>query len=122
MNKLFKLIGIAAIVAVIGLSMTTCSSDTAGDTSIVGMWYSSQANANAGVMWAMRYNFKANGELERPNSTNCTYTAVGNKLTMYLSGVQVGTGATYRISGTLLSITNAGNSGFANGTYYKSAK
>jgi hypothetical protein len=123
MSKVFKLIGIAAIVAVIGFSMTTCSSgDSDIDSEIVGIWYTSQVNANAGNAFTVQYNFKADGKLEYKNSTNLRYTAKGNKLTMYSSGVAGKSSATYRIIGTMLSITNAGNSGFAGGNYYKPSK
>jgi hypothetical protein len=124
MKTIMKLLGIIALVAIVEFSFVSCDNGNGGgggggSGSLVGKWYGTQETANSGAAWAICYEFKANGELLVANEDGFTYTASGGKITAYIFGYALGGSANYKISGTALTIYNAGDSGFADGTYYK---
>jgi hypothetical protein len=140
MKKLYKVlamrcIAIIAIVAVIGFSFAACDDGGGGGgpgndgggggggggggSGLIGKWYATQETANSRAEWAVCYEFKSNGELlVAGTDMDCTYKASGGQLTMTIMGYPAGS-ANYNISGTELTISNAGDSGWADGTYYK---
>jgi hypothetical protein len=114
---------------VIALSFAACELDDIGvgggnggdgDSGLIGKWYVTQETADSLTEEAVCYEFKANGELLAANlEYGFTYKASGGKLTLYVYGFTTGDSADYSISGTELTISNEGDSGFADGTYYK---
>jgi len=120
---------IAAIaLAVIGFSMTACDDSNGDDKSgkdgvknsnaLVGKWYSTQQAANEGI--SAVYEFTNDGKLlTGGQDQGFTYTVSGNTLTVKLSGHVFGT-ATFNISGTVLTLSNACGP-IAAMPYYKAA-
>jgi uncharacterized repeat protein (TIGR02543 family) len=95
--------------------------------SILGRWYTSQSAANAGT-GTPTYEFLANGNFNISGIAAGTFTdnysasgASGNTVVIKSGGSTLGT-ATFSLSGTSMTITNAGTSGLSTGTYYKKAK
>jgi hypothetical protein len=131
MKNVFRVLAIISIALVIALSFAACDDGSTGggggggggsggSGGLVGKWYTHQEHADARLEIAVAYEFKSNGVLLLNNvDTGATYKASGGKLQMWLYGYTTGDTADYRISGTELTISNAGNSGFANITVYK---
>jgi uncharacterized lipoprotein YehR (DUF1307 family) len=126
MKNVFRVLAIISIALVIGFSFAACDDGSTGgggggSGGLIGKWYTHQEHADARREIAVVYEFKSNGVLLTANiDVGATYKASGGKLQMWVSGYTTGETADYRISGTELTIYNAGsNSGWANGTLYK---
>jgi len=135
MKNVFKVLGIIALVAVIGFSMAGCKNDDDSNGSsgggggggggagsaLVGKWYSTQTAANAGTGSAT-YEFSSDGKIFVGGNSvsSLSYTATANTITTTTSGVSLGT-INYKIEGTKLTLTGAATSGLAAGDYFKKA-
>ena len=148
MKNFCKVLGIIALVAIIGFSMVACSDDDGGpggpgggggggsggsgggggggsgggggggSSGLIGKWYVTQEGADNALAYQIGYEFKSNGTLIILDSLEVSYTATGNTITMIMEGIR-SEPANYYISGTELTITASEMSGFATGTYYK---
>ena len=112
MKKTFSVLGIIAIVAIIGFSMAACDDDgDSFDSRLVGKWYSSQESANAEDDGDLVYDIRANGHVYVNNvDSGARITTSGNNFTITLDGETILSG-TYSITGTVLTMTVLGETG-----------
>jgi hypothetical protein len=127
-NKLFMM-GTLAVMLAFGLVLVGCETDAKDDSgggdghdpALVAQWYDSQDKANAGTGTAA-YEFKADGSMLTNGREIYIWKTSGSKL---YDGLKVGgyrlDGATYKIEGTKLTISNAKGTDFVDGEYYKKA-
>jgi hypothetical protein len=120
MKNLFKVLGIIALVAIIGLSFAACDDNsggggsggpggpgnTGGSGGLVAKWYVTQGMADAGdsPVWE----FTSNGKLTSGGvDVGLTYKATSNTITLYYGSTPLDVPTHYyTISGTVLTITN----------------
>jgi hypothetical protein len=135
MKNVFRVLAIISIALMIGFSFAACddgstgggggggggSGGSGGSGGLVGKWYDTQEHADARMELAVMYDFRSNNALFINNiDTGATYKASGGKLQMYYAGYAANGTANYSISGTVLTISNAGEySGWHNSTLYK---
>jgi hypothetical protein len=127
-DRLF-MTGTLAVMLAFGLVLAGCdnglTSDDGRDSALVAKWYLSQDDANAGTGPAA-YEFKEDGSLlTYGDGGTVIWKTSGGKfyLGTKASGAYAADGATYKVEGAKLTISNAGvQSGFTNGEYYKKAK
>ena len=116
MKNMYKLLGIIALVAIIGFTMVACGDDgPALDPALIGEWFVDEDTT------AMAYDFKANGQMGVAGGVdggNWTWSTSGGQISVAVFGLHTGT-ATYAISGKELTLSNVGTSGLTAGTYYK---
>jgi hypothetical protein len=129
-NRLFMTRTLAVMLA-FGLVLVGCETDAKDDSGggdghdsvLVAKWYDSQDKANAGTGTAA-YEFKADGSmLINGRDEDLIWKTSGSKV---YDGQKVGgyrlKGATYKVSRTVLTISDAGRGSFTDGKYYKKAK
>jgi len=134
MKNFFKLLGIIALVAVIGFSMAACG-DNGGnnngsdnvDATIVGKWYDSQTNADADGPTGLMFEIKSDGTFIEGGTYPYNNNSYGTKCTTSSGTITTWKGsddraaAKYSVSGTVLSLTAGehGWDGITPATYYK---
>ncbi|MCL2721156.1 MAG: hypothetical protein FWD47_07430 [Treponema sp.] len=121
MKKKIKILGIAALTAIVVLFMVSC--DEGGSKipeELIAKWYITQAYANAENETYLMNEFKANGKLFLAGFEQGTFEVSGNTITTSLYGGMGGGTAKWAVSGTVLTITEA-ETGICihKGTYYK---
>jgi len=128
MKNLLKAFSIIALVAVIGFSMVACGGGGddggggGGKGALISKWYVTQEFADNGDDRGKLYEFKSNGKLIVGNKIISIEVEVNYEATATQVRSTGSAWADYTISGTALTITNAGGSGLTDGTYYKPKK
>jgi hypothetical protein len=129
MKRVFRLLGIIAVMAVIGFALGGCPTATGGDggsdipAELVAKWYI-DANNNGTVDAAEKttaaYEFKADGKLVVAGTdAGLTFTVSGDKITLVSGGTAAAESITFKINGKKLTLTGSTASGFVAGTYVK---
>jgi len=125
MKNFIKLLGIAALVAVIGFSMIACDSGGGGSSNNNN---SGGSGGNlAGTTWihssgSPKYFFKSNGDFFENGQDMGMWSTSGSTLTFKggLAGNSSQTAtATYSVSGSTLTISDASINFITEGTYNK---
>jgi hypothetical protein len=103
MKKLVKLLGIIALIAVIGFSMTACEEDEDDFSLFAGTWVGIDPDGDpvqivvSGSRWTMSWPGNPHW-----GSESGTFTSSGNSATLRLDGVTIGTAT---ISGNTLTVS-----------------
>ncbi|WP_461257839.1 hypothetical protein [Treponema sp. R80B11-R83G3] len=135
MKNFGKVLGIISLIAVIGFSMVSCGGDDSGggggsiDSSIVGKWYNTQANANADGTTGLMFEIKSDGTFTEGGTYPYNSGHYGTKCTTSSGTITTWVGSTdkaaakYSVTGTALSLTNGehGWNGITPAIYYKKA-